>query len=300
MHACRCLDKAAVVPKSVELTEWRVCTVTKVEEVKIVTRMLPIIGSTIIMNTCLAQLQTFSVQQGYRMNRHFGSFEVPASSVPVIPLIFMCILIPIYDLLFVPFARKITNHPSGITQLQRVGVGLVLSIISMVIAALVEIKRKNQNPLQPIHVFWLSFQYAIFGIADMFTLVGMLEFFYKEAPLGMRSLSTSFTWISLSFGYFLSSAFVGIINSVTRRVSSSKKGWLDGQDLDQNNLQLFYWFLAILSCLNFINYICWASWYKYKSDDQHNDKGIVLPKSASVSRVPFLKTNENEGSGEKN
>ncbi|KAL3325993.1 hypothetical protein AABB24_036948 [Solanum stoloniferum] len=288
----RCLDKAAVVPKSVEITEWRVCTVSKVEEVKIVTRMLPIIGSTIIMNTCLAQLQTFSVQQGYRMNRHFGSFEVPAPSVPVIPLLFMCILIPIYDLLFVPFARKITNHPSGITQLQRVGVGLVLSIISMGIAALVEIKRKNQslkNPLQPIHVFWLSFQYAIFGIADMFTLVGMLEFFYKEAPIGMRSLSTSFTWISLSFGYFLSSAFVDIINSVTKRVSSSTKGWLDGQDLDQNNLQLFYWFLAILSCLNFINYIYWACWYKYKSDDQTSANDIGLPKSASVSRVPFLK-----------
>ncbi|KAK6777537.1 hypothetical protein RDI58_024254 [Solanum bulbocastanum] len=288
----RCLDKAAVVPKSVEITEWRVCTVSKVEEVKIVTRMLPIIGSTIIMNTCLAQLQTFSVQQGYRMNRHFGSFEVPAPSVPVIPLLFMCILIPIYDLLFVPFARKITNHPSGITQLQRVGVGLVLSIISMGIAALVEIKRKTQslkNPLQPLHVFWLSIQYAIFGIADMFTLVGMLEFFYKEAPVGMRSLSTSFTWISLSFGYFLSSAFVDIINSVTKRVSSSKKGWLDGQDLDQNNLQLFYWFLAILSCLNFINYIYWACWYKYKSDDQTSANDIVLPKSASVSRVPFLK-----------
>lgn len=299
----RCLDKAAVVPKSVEPREWRVCTVTKVEEVKIVTRMLPIIGSTIIMNTCLAQLQTFSVQQGYRMNRHFGSFEVPAPSVPVIPLLFMCILIPIYDFLFVPFARKITNHPSGITQLQRVGVGLVLSIISMAIAALVEIKRKHQslkNPLEPIHVFWLSFQYAIFGIADMFTLVGMLEFFYKEAPAGMRSLSTSFTWISLSFGYFLSSAFVDIINSVTRRVSPRNKGWLDGQDLDHNNLQLFYWFLAILSCLNFINYLYWASWYKYKPDKSSGDNNvnIVLPKSASVSRVPFLKADENDVTAE--
>ncbi|XP_016498289.1 protein NRT1/ PTR FAMILY 4.5 isoform X1 [Nicotiana tabacum] len=298
----RYLDKAAILPKTVEPTQWTVCTVTKVEEVKILTRMMPIIASTILMNTCLAQLQTFSVQQGYRMNRHFGSFEIPAPSVPVIPLLFMCFLIPIYDFVFVPFARKITNHPSGITQLQRVGVGLVLSIISMGIAALVEIKRKHQslkNPLEPIHVFWLSFQYGIFGIADMFTLVGMLEFFYKEAPEGMRSLSTSFTWISLSFGYYLSSVFVDIINSVTKRFSQSNKGWLAGQDLDQNNLQLFYWFLAILSCLNFINYLYWASWYKYKSDDKLDTKpksgdNVTLPKSASVSRVPFLKANEND------
>ncbi|XP_019238530.1 PREDICTED: uncharacterized protein LOC109218606 [Nicotiana attenuata] len=102
--------------------------------------------------------------------------------------------------------------------------------------------------------------------------VGMLEFFYKEAPAGMRSLSISFTWISLSFGYYLSSVFVDIINSMTKRFSQRKKGWLAGQDLDQNNLQLFYWFLAILSCLNFINYLYWASWYKYKSDGKLDTK----------------------------
>jgi peptide/histidine transporter 3/4 len=47
---------------------WKVCAVTQIEEVKILTRMLPIIASTIIMNTCMAQLQTFSVHQGYFMD----------------------------------------------------------------------------------------------------------------------------------------------------------------------------------------------------------------------------------------
>jgi peptide/histidine transporter 3/4 len=101
----------------------------------------------------------------------------------------MSILIPIYEFVVVPFARKLTGHPSGITQLQRVGVGLVLSIFSMAVAGIVEVKRRNQankNPLEPISLFWLSFQYGIFGIADMFTIVGLLEFFYKEAPSGMR------------------------------------------------------------------------------------------------------------------
>jgi len=76
---------------------------------------------------------------------------------------------------------------------------------------------KLRDPTKPISLFWLSFQYGIFGIADMFTLVGLLEFFYKEAPAGMRSLSTSLTWLSLSLGYYLSTVLVDVINGVTKR-----------------------------------------------------------------------------------
>ncbi|CAA3012719.1 NRT1 PTR FAMILY -like [Olea europaea subsp. europaea] len=289
----RSLDKAAILHNDAEPLPWTVCTVTQVEEVKVLTRMLPIIASTIIMNTCLAQLQTFSVQQGNTMDRKLGSLEVPAPSIPLIPLIFMIILIPIYEFTFVPFARKITKHRSGITQLQRVGVGLVLSALSMAVAALVEVKRKYQsleNPLKPISLFWLSFQYGIFGIADMFTLVGLLEFFYKEAPAGMRSLSTSFTWISLSFGYLLSTIFVDTINAVTKKITPSKQGWLHGHILDQNNLNLFYWFLAILSVLNFFNYLYWATWYKYKPEDNVS----IMDKSISISGVSLVKTAEED------
>ncbi|KAL0387296.1 UNVERIFIED_CONTAM: protein NRT1/ PTR FAMILY 4.4 [Sesamum radiatum] len=121
----------------------------------------------------------------------------------------------------------------------------------------------------------------------MFTLVGLLEFFYKEAPEGMKSLSTSFTWISLSFGYFLSSVFVDSINSVTKRIAPSRQGWLHGQDLNKNNLNLFYWFLAILSGLNFFNYLYWATWYKYKNNDENIIVRPVTGPQESVSDVPF-------------
>lgn len=257
---------------------------SQVEEVKILTRMLPILASTIIMNTCMAQLQTVSVEQGYIMNQKLGSLTVPPASIPAIPLAFMVILIPAYEFLFVPFARKITKHPSGITQLQRVGVGLILSAISMAVAGLIEVKRRNQANKDgtKISLFWLSFQYGIFGIADMFTLVGLLEFFYKEAPAGMKSLSTSFTWLSLSFGYFLSSAFVGIINSVTKRISSSRHGWIHGFDLNKNNVNLFYWFLAILSVLNFFLYLWSAVWYEYRPK-QHDE---VLVKESTEEQEP--------------
>lgn len=187
------LDKAAILPQETtaeQAKSWKVCTVTQVEEVKILTRMMPILLSTIIMNTCLAQLQTVSVQQGQAMNGRIGNFTVPAASIPVIPLLFMSLLIPVYEFAFVPLLRRITGHPNGITHLQRVGVGLVLSAISMAIAGLVEVKRKHKfkQHQELISLFWLSFHYAIFGIADMFTLVGLMEFFYREAPSGIYAL----------------------------------------------------------------------------------------------------------------
>ncbi|XP_028108518.1 protein NRT1/ PTR FAMILY 8.2-like [Camellia sinensis] len=145
----RSLDKAAILLDGMNPNPWRVCTVTQVEEVKILTRMLPILASTIIMNTCMSQLQTFSVIQGLYMYPYLGSFKFPTASIPVIPLIFMSLLIPVYEFLVVPFARKITGHPAGITQLQRVGVGLVLSIISMSVAGIIEVKRRDHvGPFQ--------------------------------------------------------------------------------------------------------------------------------------------------------
>ncbi|KAJ0980044.1 hypothetical protein J5N97_015518 [Dioscorea zingiberensis] len=264
----RCLDKAAILPRDARPDEeaWRVCTVSQVEELKILIRMLPILGSTILMNTCLAQLQTFSVQQGNIMDLHLGSFQVPAASIPVIPLIFMSALVPVYEFIFVPLARRFTSHPNGITTLQRVGVGLVLSAISMAIGALIEVKRRDafNKEGKRISLFWLSFQFGVFGIADLFTLVGLMDFFYGEAPAGLRSLSTSFSWLSLSFGYFLSTVLVRAVNSVTAKGTASGHGWLYGLDLNQNRLDLFFWFLAILSCINFVLFLLCAKWYKYR------------------------------------
>ncbi|GLJ31707.1 hypothetical protein SUGI_0637400 [Cryptomeria japonica] len=104
-------------------------------------------------------------------------------------------------------------------------------------------------PPIPISVFWLGFPLFVAGIVDLFTVVGMLEFFYSEAPATMRSFATSFTYASLSLGYFLSSVFVNIVNAATRNMTKSH-GWIGGNNLNRNNLDLFYWFLVIVKCSN--------------------------------------------------
>ncbi|KAK4261182.1 hypothetical protein QN277_004217 [Acacia crassicarpa] len=247
------------------------CTVQQVEDVKIVLKVLPIFACTIMLNCCLAQLSTFSVEQAATMNTKLGSFTVPPASLPVFPVIFIIILAPIYDHIIIPFARKVTKTESGVTHLQRIGVGLVLSIIAMAVAALVEIKRKrvatnaglldSTKPL-PLTFFWIALQYLFLGSADLFTLAGLLEFFFSEAPIRMRSLATSLSWASLALGYYLSTVIVSVVNNVTG--NSTHKPWLSGGNINHYHLDRFYWLMCALSGLNFLHYLFWAIRYKYR------------------------------------
>ncbi|XVE91424.1 hypothetical protein REPUB_Repub01dG0008400 [Reevesia pubescens] len=248
------------------------CSVQQVEEVKIVLKILPIFACTIVLNCCLAQLSTFSVEQAATMNTKLGSMKIPPASLPVFPVVFIMILAPVSDHFIIPFARRVTKTEMGITHLQRIGIGLFLSIIAMAVAALVEIKRKrvatdsglldSTNPL-PITFFWIALQYLFLGSADLFTLAGLLEFFFTEAPSSMRSLATSLSWASLAMGYYLSSVIVSIVNNVTD--NSGNKPWLSGHTINRYHLERFYWLMCVLSALNLLHYLFWAMRYKYRS-----------------------------------
>ncbi|CAN1262389.1 Protein NRT1/ PTR FAMILY 4.5 [Linum perenne] len=253
-------------------TKVPTCKTKEVEEVKIVVKILPIFMSTIMLNCCLAQLSTFSVQQAATMNTKLGSFKVPPASLPIFPVIFIMILAPVYNHIIIPFARRVTKSEMGITHLQRIGTGLVLSIVAMVVAALVESKRKriavesgllNTSSPLPMTFLWIALQYLFLGSADLFTLAGMMDFFFSEAPLSMRSLATSLSWASLAMGYYLSSVLVSLVNSIAGVYKQTP--WLSGSNLNHYHLERFYWLMCVLSGINFLHYIFWARRYKYRS-----------------------------------
>ncbi|KAF8029523.1 hypothetical protein BT93_E2052 [Corymbia citriodora subsp. variegata] len=200
----RFLDKAAIQTTSPEQfggvkvpKRWALCRVTQVENAKIILGMVPVFCCTIIMSLCLFLLLTFSIQQGLTMDTSItSSFHIPPASMPIILTAFLVVVVPVYDWVFVPFACKLMGHLASITHLQRIGVGLVLSSLLIAVAAVVEVKRKAvvRNPhmvdavpvlqLLPISMFWLSFQYFIYGIADMFTNVGLPSVLLLQSAKG--------------------------------------------------------------------------------------------------------------------
>ncbi|KAF8686630.1 hypothetical protein HU200_043457 [Digitaria exilis] len=82
------------------------CTLTDVEEVKQVLRMLPTWATTIPFWTVYAQMTTFSVTQAEAMDRRLGgfAFEIPAGSLTVFLVGSILLTVPVYDRLVVPLA----------------------------------------------------------------------------------------------------------------------------------------------------------------------------------------------------
>ncbi|XP_010930188.1 protein NRT1/ PTR FAMILY 4.6 [Elaeis guineensis] len=265
------LDKASI--NHGDTGTWS-CTVTQVEETKIILRMLPILISTVLGYLPTPVLLTFTVQQGSTMNTKLGKIHISPATLFVIPVIFQMVILVIYDQFIVPFARRITGYVGGITNLQRVGVGFAASALATCVAALVERKRKNiveEHGLEnfetgvPMSVFWLALQFFLLGIVDVTSFVGLLEFFNGEASRGMKSIGTAIFWCVLGLASLLGTFLVDMVNKATRH-GDTGRGWLEGANLNKSHLDWFYWLVTVLELVALFNYMYWARRYVYRHD----------------------------------
>jgi dipeptide/tripeptide permease len=290
VHVCRFLDKACIRstqqgPNTNPESPWRLCTVAEVQQAKTLLAVTPIFACTIVFNAVLAQLQTFSVQQGSAMDTALppgssSAFHIPPASLQAIPYAMLLALVPAYELLLVPRMKRITGTRSGITPLQRIGVGLGAVAFSMVAAAEVERRRRYATAAgTQLSVLWIAPQFLVFGVSEMSTAVGLIEFFYKQACAGMQAFLTALTYCSYAFGFYVSSVLVSLVNRVTARHGGA--GWLGDNDLDKDRLDLFYWMLAALSVVNFFCYLMCAKWYNTGADGSGGALGRVAAKGSS-------------------
>lgn len=205
------------------------------------------------------------------MDRSIGSnFEVPAATLQSFISIAVVIFIPIYDRIMVPIVRSFTKKPSGLTMLQRIGTGIFISIISMSVSALVEIKRlqtaekyglvDDPNATIPMKVWWLLPQYLLTGVADVFTMVGLQEFFYDQVPTELRSIGLALYLSIFGVGSFISSFLISVVEKTTG--GDGKDGWIS-DNLNRGHLDYFYWLLAGISAVAFVIYLYFAKHYIY-------------------------------------
>jgi peptide/histidine transporter 3/4 len=270
----RFLDKAAILedknnPAAEKQNLWRLATVTKVEELKLVLNVIPIWVATLPFGICIAQSTTFFIKQSVTMNRKIGNgFVIPPASIYSLAAIGMIISVTIYEKFLVPMLRNTTGNERGLNLLKRIGIGMSFTIVTMVIAASVERKRLGavenapKNGALSMSVFWLAPQYLIIGFGDGFALVGLQEYFYDQVPDSMRSLGIALYLSVIGASNFLSSWLITAVDRVTR--TGGSHGWF-GKDLNSSRLDKFYWLLAAISAVNMFFYVFLARRYTYKN-----------------------------------
>lgn len=185
-------------------------------------------------------------------------FKIPAGSMIIFMIVSTSLSVIFLDRSFYPTWQKITGRFPP--PLQRIGIGHVICMISMAVAAIVEQNRLKMahnisaNSVVPMSVIWLVPQLALVGIGEAFHFPGYIALYYQEFPAALKSTATAMADMTIAIAFYLSTALVGMVRSETR--------WLPN-DVNEGRMDNMYWVLFGLGGVNFVYYLVCASFYKY-------------------------------------
>ncbi|PHT59132.1 Protein NRT1/ PTR FAMILY 7.3 [Capsicum baccatum] len=270
------LDRAAVITPSDMLilpdkseipNRWRLCTVTQVEEVKCVLRLLPIWFCTILASIVFVQVLSLFVEQGSAMNTStmIPGFHIPPASMTAFDIISTSTFIICYEKILIPLYVKLTkSKPKLPSELQRIGIGLVISTVAMVIAGLVEQHRlrfanEGGEETSSLSIFWQTPQYVLVGVGEAFIYVAQWEFFASQIPDSLKSMGLGLSMSSSALGSYLCSIILSVVMKITTR--HGKPGWIPA-NLNDGHLDRFFFLSAALTALDLVLFVMCAKRYK--------------------------------------
>jgi peptide/histidine transporter 3/4 len=223
--------------------------------------MFPVWASFVIFYAVGGQTASTFIEQGMVMDNRVGRFAIPPASLSIVSVLSTLILVYIYETVLIPLARRYTGKVKGFSQMQRLGIGFALSVLTMVYSAMLEMKRltiaeasglAGQNVPAPISILWQTPAYVLNGAAGVFAGIGMMEFFYDEAPYTMKSLCASFAQLAVASAAYFNSFVFGVVAVATTQ--GGAPGWIP-DNLNEGHLDYFFWMMAALSFFNLAQFV---------------------------------------------
>lgn len=274
-NGLRFFDRAGIV--SDEATEmllgkgqksykWNFNSLTQSEAVTYILRVLPIWICTIFSSSVFIQLLSLFVEQGSTMDRTFFKFQIPPSSMTAFDIISTSTFIILLDVLIIPLYIKVMKRPPTLpSELQSIGIGLCITIITLIVAGFVEQRRlsfasNDGKEMSSLSIFWLIPQYMLLGIAEAFVYVAQMNFFTSQTPDGLESLGMGLSMFSSALGCYVGNFFLTVVNKITSS-GQGQHGWVS-PNLNDGHLDRFFFLTAFLIAIDLIVYIVCAKRYK--------------------------------------
>jgi len=243
----------------------------QVEDVKSLLRVIPVFMLFIAYWTIYSQMQTTFLIQATYMRLKFQHFTIPAASLSLFDIVAVLSFIPIMDHVVYPLLQYCGLR---FTPLRRIGVGMLLAAASVVVAGVIETKRRNtweqghfivqcvfneNHNASSLNVFWQVPQFMLIGSSEVLTSITGLEFAYSQAPKCFRGLVMGAFLVTSGLGNYVASLLVLIVRSASNDV------WYPSKNPNEGKLENFFFLLAGLMLVNFVVFLFVASSYKYKT-----------------------------------
>ena len=135
------------------------------------------------------------VFQATNMNGDLGFYTVKADQILIVNPIFGLIAVPLNDYVLNPLLAKVKIK----SYLQKMVFGGILLAFASVLAGLVQIQIGKSSE-GSISMLWLIPQYSLAAFSENFLYNSNLNFAYKEASTNMKSVMTSFVFLTIAFG----------------------------------------------------------------------------------------------------
>uniref|UniRef100_A0A0B7AD16 Major facilitator superfamily (MFS) profile domain-containing protein n=1 Tax=Arion vulgaris TaxID=1028688 RepID=A0A0B7AD16_9EUPU len=239
-----------------------------VDGVVSVIRVTPFCLLVIMYWAIYSQMSNTFFAQSERMDIRIGDDYLPAAALNVFNTICIIILIPIVDRLVYPAFEKM-GRP--LTYLKRIGIGMILSVMAVVVAGIVEIYRKEDMEnfhvqvlgdkmfnASSMSVFIQVPQFALIGASEIFAAISTLEFAYNQAPVAMQGLLTGLFLASSGIGNWVSTAILAIVKAAT----VDYPWWCD--DINTCHMEYLMFLLGGLMFLNFLVFCVVAKFFTYQ------------------------------------
>ncbi|XP_027182916.1 protein NRT1/ PTR FAMILY 1.2-like isoform X5 [Coffea eugenioides] len=254
---------------------WSLCTVNQVEDLKSILRVIPLWSTGMIMSVSSSQ-GSFSVLQAKSMNRKFGpNFEMPAGSCSMFAVVGAVLWIPFYLQIILPVASRILGRPVHLSTRKRMGIGISLSFVGMIVAATVEVKRRSlairegysddSDAVVDMSLLWLLPQSFLTGAGATANIVAQNEFYYSEFPRSMSSISSTLSLLGMSAANLVASFLMNAIDELSKL--GGKESWIS-TNINKGHYDYYYWVLAGLSVPNMIYFLICSKAYGPGKEDK--------------------------------
>ena len=164
------------------------------------------------------------VLQSTHMDLSMGIFRCHLLPSPLqfVNAVFLLVLIPVFNYGIYPLVETLGVR---LTALRKIGAGLLITGLSFVIIALIQVKvDAGAHP----SVWWQILAYVVLSAGEVLVSITGLEYAYTQSPPSMKSTMTAIWYVTYSVGSFFNAVVNSSIanNGIFRSFTGAAYYWL--------------------------------------------------------------------------